>query len=169
MPGPSRPHPTLALLGFAALTFGSGALSALPVRGQKSWYRQLTKPRFTPPDKAFGPVWLALYGLQTAGAYRIWKAPSSPARTRALAWWTAQLAANTAFSPLFFGKRSKLAGLASSVASAVATMRFIRAAKAVDPIAGHLLRPQAGWVTFASGLMGEIVRRNRGGSAQPHG
>lgn len=150
-----------SLVGLAALTYGAGFLSAAPSRGSKTWYRRLHKPAFTPPDSAFAPVWTALYGLSTLGAWRMLRAPASKERSRALGWWAVQLASNTAYTPLFFGQHRKKSGLAASALSALATQRFIRNAKRVDRGAAWLLVPQLVWVSFASVLMEEIVRRNR--------
>ena len=47
-------------------------------------YWRLRKPAFSPPSWLFGPVWTALYGLMSWSAYRIYRKPDSPERTKAL-------------------------------------------------------------------------------------
>jgi len=80
-------------------------------RSRDGWYRRIRKPRFTPPDAVFGPVWTTLYSLMAWSAMRIKGAPPSPERRRALTLWAVQLGLNAAWSPLFFGARRPGAAL----------------------------------------------------------
>lgn len=127
---------------------------------RSNWYRSLRKPSFQPPSGAFGPVWTALYVLMTASAYRVWRAPPSPARTRALALWGTQLALNAAWSWLFFGARKPAASLAELIALFATITSYANEARKVDPIAAWLIAPYLGWTAFAGLINEEIVRRN---------
>jgi len=153
----------LALLPFLGLTATVAALGSGATRkGRGLWYRLLRKPSFNPPARVFGPVWTALYAMMSWSAYRIWRKPPSPERTRALALWGAQLGLNGLWSPLFFGKRAIRAALVDLGGLALAIGAYIRAAAKVDRSAAALMVPYLGWVGFAGLLNAEIVRRNPG-------
>ena len=130
------------------------------VKGRGLWYHLLRKPSFNPPSQVFGPVWTTLYGLMSWSAYRIWRSPPSPERTRALVLWATQLGLNGLWSPLFFGKHKPRAALVDLVALATAIAAYIRVASKVDGVAARLMAPYLAWVGFAGLLNAEIVRRN---------
>ena len=94
-------------------------------------------------------------------AYRIWKQPDSPERTRALQIWGMQLALNGMWTPLFFGKHAARAALIDLAGMAVGIVAYIKVASQIDRLAGALMAPYLGWVGFAGLLNGAIVRRNR--------
>src|SRR5690242_12754491 len=102
----------LALAGFAGAVAAAALLGGRAQSKNRTWYRTLKKPAFNPPDWVFGPVWTGLYATMAYSAYRVWRMPASPQRTRALALWGVQLAANAAWTPLFFGARAPKAALA---------------------------------------------------------
>lgn len=149
----------VAFGGAVAAAAGIGAsASAGPDTGR--FYESLDRPSFAPPAGVFGPVWSVLYaGIATAG-YRIWRADPSPERTAALRWWGAQLALNTAWTPLFFGRRQGTAALVDVVALDVAIVNCIRHARRVDRSAAALLVPYLLWTMFATALNAALIRRN---------
>ena len=154
----------LAGLGFGALAYGAAALGGLAMRGRGSakgtWYRSLDKPAFQPPSWLFGPVWTVLYGTIAYSGYRIWRAPRSPERSRALALWGTQLALNAAWTPLFFGAQRPRAALADIVALDAAAGAYTAAAAQVDPTAAKVVSPYLAWIAFATVLNGAIVAKN---------
>jgi translocator protein len=160
----SRSHPWAALAGFGAIATATAVGGALVGPGRPTvmaWYRTLRKPPFTPPSGLFGPVWTLLYALIAVSGWRVWRRPDSPERTRALALWAAQMAANAAWTPLFFGARRPTAALVDLGAQVAATAGYVAQAARVDTPAAALMAPYLGWTTFAGVLNTEIVRRNR--------
>src|ERR1700709_2555222 len=102
----------LGIVPFLGATAAVSAVgSVVTQRGRGLWYRTLRKPPYNPPAWLFGPVWTTLYGLMSWSAYRIWKQPDSPERTRALQIWGTQLALNGLWTPLFFGKHAPRSAL----------------------------------------------------------
>lgn len=155
----------MALLPFLGLTAAVAALGARStMKGRGRWYRRLEKPPFNPPAQVFAPVWTTLYAMMSLSAYRIWRRPPSPERTRALATWGVQLGLNGLWSPLFFGKHALRTALVDLSALALAIAAYIRVAAKVDRPAAALMVPYLGWVGFAGLLNAEIVRRNRAGA-----
>jgi translocator protein len=151
----------VALAGFGALTAGAAALSTKATRESLyPWYVDLRKPPFQPPRQAFAPVWTVLYGLIAVSGFRLWRAKKSPRRTLSLALWAAQLAANAAWSWLFFRKHQGKAALLDIAVLETLIVGTLVSALEVDAPAAVMLAPYAAWVAFASVLNEEIVRRN---------
>ncbi len=150
----------LSLAGFGALTAVTAAVGGQVTARNKEWYRALDKPSFQPPEWVFGPVWTGLYALMSVSAMRVWKAPSSPARTRALALWGIQLAANAAWSPLFFGAHKPKLALADMAVMVASVVAYTNEARKVDKSAAWMMAPYLAWLGFAGLLNEEVVRRN---------
>jgi benzodiazapine receptor len=148
----------LALVGFGAVTAGAAALGAHARPG--AWYRALQKPWFQPPSWVFAPVWTGLYAIIAASGYRVWRAPESKERTTALGFWGVQLTLNAAWSLLFFGKQDPRAALLDIGLLRVSIDAYTRSAERVDPAARWMMAPYRTWVSFATLLNSEIVRKN---------
>lgn len=134
-----------------------GAVFTMPAIG--SWYAALNKPFFTPPNWAFGPVWLTLYTLMGIALYLVWTAKAKKKETAYKAFGL-QLALNAAWSFLFFGLRSPLYGLvcigALWIAIAYTALKFYRISKN----AAYLMVPYLLWVTLATALNASVLILN---------
>jgi tryptophan-rich sensory protein len=123
------------------------------------WYRGLNKPSWTPPDWLFPLAWSVLYVLMSLAAMRVAQLPGSG---QALAFWAAQIAFNTLWTPIFFGLHRMraamvvMAGLWITVA--LTTAGFLR----LDLWAGLMFLPYLGWVTVAAALNWTVWRLNPG-------
>jgi tryptophan-rich sensory protein len=151
----------LALAGFGLAAAGAAWYGARYSRGNRdSWYRNLRKPSFTPPDKVFPVAWTAFYALIAYSGWRVWSAAPSRQRDKALRLWISQLAANTEWSKLFFGQHSPALALADIFALEGSIIGYIAAAHKVDRGAAYAFVPYAAWVAFATVLNAEILRLN---------
>lgn len=162
-PWSPRRHRVLALAGFVAPVVGAAVLGARlgPVQDDTGrWYRSLRKPPFQPPPTIFAPVWTVIYGTIAVSGYRVWAAPDHPARRPALGFWATQMAANAAWTPVFFGARRPKAALAVLATQLAATLAYTAAAGKVDRPASALMAPYIAWTCFAGVLNEELVRRN---------
>ncbi|HEX4422266.1 MAG TPA: TspO/MBR family protein [Kofleriaceae bacterium] len=160
-----RPHSKLVGLGLSLLSYGVAALGARTMHGAsgratRRWYHKLAKPAGQPPDRLFGPMWAVLYGTIAYSGWRIWKAPPSPERSRALGLWAGQLALNGAWTPLFFGARRPRSALVDIVALDAAAGMYADAAEKVDRTAALAIVPYLTWLGYATYLNGGIVARN---------
>lgn len=150
-----------ALAGFGLVTAGAAWYGSRYSKGNRdSWYRQLDKPGFTPPDELFPVVWTSLYVLIAWSGWRVWSAAPSRYRSEALRLWISQLAANAKWSKLFFGEHRIVASLADSVALEGTILSYINSARRVDRAAAAAFVPYAAWVAFTTVLNAEIARRN---------
>lgn len=152
------PWRTYALTGVAvAVTAAAGARAVDP---DSAWYRDLAKPRWQPPPRAFGLVWTPLYAsIAWAGGRALRQAQGSQ-RSALLASLAANLALNAAWNWMFFGLRSPRAGLAGTVLLDISNAELIRRTARTDPRAAQALIPYALWCAFATALNADIARLN---------
>jgi benzodiazapine receptor len=142
------------LAGFLGSIF---TRSAIP-----SWYAQLQKPSFAPPNWLFAPMWISLYLLMAVAAYLVWqKGLGSSGVRAALGVFLVQLLLNALWSPVFFGLRSPLAGAAIIVVLWLAILATIIAFAKISPPAAWLLVPYILWVSLATALNISIYFLNR--------
>jgi tryptophan-rich sensory protein len=123
-----------------------------------AWYEALQKPRFTPPNWAFPVAWTVVYLLLAWVGYRLTLLPNSEV---VLALWSAQIALNTLWTPVFFGAHNTVAGMVIILVLwlVVAVMVFL--AVRLDVITGLILFPYLAWLTVAAALNFSILRLNR--------
>ena len=157
---PRLSPPLAAFLSFVLVALVAAAGGWVTAPAVESWYPTLTLPSFRPPNAAFAPVWTVLYALMAYAAFRIWSAPESPQRRRALIFYGVQLALNAAWSFAFFGARSPLLGLVVILALLAAILMTIRAFLGLDRLAAALLMPYVLWVGFAAVLNAAIYALN---------
>jgi tryptophan-rich sensory protein len=151
------------LLASVAACQLAGILGAVFTRSAiPSWYAALKKPGFTPPNWLFGPAWITLYLLMAVAAYLVWqKGLRQPGVSAALAAFVLQLLLNAAWSPVFFGLRSALAGAVIIVLLWLAILLSMALFFKVSRPAAWLLLPYLLWVTYASALNISIYFLNR--------
>lgn len=117
------------------------------------WYEALAKPAFNPPNWVFAPAWTCLYALMAFAAWRILRLPkATPGRSGALAIFMIQLVLNAAWSWLFFGLHSPLAGLLDIVPQFLVIALCIDRFRRLDKLAAWALAPLLAWVGFAAVL-----------------
>jgi tryptophan-rich sensory protein len=127
-----------------------------------SWYSQLQKPPFTPPNWIFGPVWTVLYILMGISLATIASEKKSPTRKLLIQLFFVQLALNFLWSVLFFGTRSIGVGLATLIALDVTVYFYTVKAFSFRKSASYLMVPYALWISFATYLNTAIfVLNNR--------
>ena len=141
-----------------ALAAVIGSLATFP--NIATWYANLQKPDFTPPNAVFGPVWTLLYILMAIGFYRILRLPASAARGVAIRSFTAQIVCNALWSVAFFGLHSPLSGLIVIALLLIALLICLIAFFRLDPLSGWLLTPYLAWTSFASALNFAVWRLN---------
>jgi benzodiazapine receptor len=151
----------LALALFVALCLGIGALGASVVDASvDSWYADLTKPFFTPPNAVFGPVWTVLYVLMAVAAWRVWRAGDRDTRRGPLTLFALQLALNLGWTVVFFGLQKIGAAVATIVVLDVGVVVTTLAFRTIDRLAAFLMLPYLAWVVFATVLNIAIWRLN---------
>jgi tryptophan-rich sensory protein len=151
-------HAAIAIgVVFAASFIGNAAtMPNIP-----TWYAQIQKPWFTPPNWLFGPVWTLLFTALIVAFYRILRLdPLTPGRRRAIIIFVIQIVCNALWSIAFFGMRSPGLGLVVIVflwSSIVANMIAFRR---LDRLSSWAFPPYLAWVSFAGALNLAIFMMN---------
>jgi len=153
----------LGLAFFILLCFavaGIGSSFTMPSVGD--WYREISKPDWTPPSWLFGPVWTVLYLMMGVAAWLVWRRTGLCRVGVPLGIFGVQLALNLLWSIIFFGLHNPGLAFVEIVLLWLAILATILAFLRVSRLAGWLLVPYILWVTFASVLNFTIWNMNRG-------
>lgn len=150
----------LGLLGWGAVVFAAAGIGAWASIDAGNFYLGLIRPTWAPPATWFGPVWTVLYVMMALAAWLVWRPGGFWKAPVALGLFAVQLIFNAAWSWLFFVKKwGALAFLdivVLWVMIALTTALFWRR----RPLAGALLLPYLGWVSFALVLSRVVWRLN---------
>ena len=156
------PNRSIAALVLAvALSLLPGALGAIATGSSVgTWYQEIEKPDWTPPDAVFGPVWTLLYVSMGVAVWIVWSHAEGKTRRVAVAMFGTQLLLNAAWSFLFFGMRSPGWALLEIILLWLAIVVTLVLFTRIRPWAGALLVPYLLWVTFAAALNAAIWKIN---------
>lgn len=143
-------------------TEGVGFLSGWLTReGVDLFNATAQQPPLSPPSLLFPIVWTILYALMGIGAARIYLAPASNARSRALLIYLLQLAFNFFWSILFFNLQNYALAFFWLLALWGLILWMILFFYRVDKTAAMLQIPYFLWVTFAAYLNFGVWMLNR--------
>ncbi|MBL4926813.1 tryptophan-rich sensory protein TspO [Fuscibacter oryzae] len=143
---------------FLTLLFACAAAAASGVIFPPGeWYRGLRRASFTPPNWVFPVVWTTLYILIAWAGARLAVVPGAGL---ALALWSAQIALNTLWTPVFFGAHRVKAGMGILALLWLVVAGLIVVAFGLDWVAGLLLLPYILWLSVAAALNWRIWRDN---------
>lgn len=118
-----------------------------------TWYAQLNKPWFTPPNWLFGPVWITLYTLMGISLYIIWNKNLEIKKIKIpLILFFVQLTLNALWSLIFFGLESKFYGFIEIIILWVSIALTIFSFSKISKKAALLLIPYIVWVSIATFL-----------------
>jgi len=151
----------LKLLASVVLCEGAGIFgSLLTFSSITSWYINLNKPFFNPPNSIFGPVWTILYLLMGISLYLVWVSPKSKFKKIGIKLFLAQLGLNVLWSLVFFGGKSPIGGLVVILPLAFLIYKTIKSFGNISKTSAILLYPYLAWVSFATILNLSIVILN---------
>jgi translocator protein len=121
-----------------------------------SWYVELNKPFFNPPNWLFGPVWTVLYLLMGISSWLVYRSPAGASRTLSLDIYGFMLFLNFIWSFLFFGFRLPGAAFVEIILLWLIIVIMIIQFYRVHRLAALLQIPYLLWISFASLLNGSI-------------
>ena len=145
----------LLFIIFLAACFGAGATGMLFPTGK--WYESLNKPSWTPPDWVFPVMWTSIYLLISFAAARVAGLEGSG---YAMAFWAAQIAFNTLWTPMFFGLRRMRDALIVMAFLWISVVGSLVSMWQLDGWAGLAMLPYLIWVTIAGMLNYSVLRLN---------
>lgn len=129
--------------------------------GENSWYRQLEKPPFNPPNWVFPVVWPTLYTLMGISLFLVWNKGFEKDEVKsALVPFSIQWGLNSIWSIIFFNLNAPFYALGNIILLWGAILLTMRRFYQLSRPAGWLLLPYLLWVSFATLLNYEIWRRN---------
>ncbi len=147
-------------IGVCFLVAGIGSAFTLP--SIPSWYAQLNKPFFSPPNFLFGPVWTVLYLLMGISLYIVWnKNLKNKNKDKAIKTFILQLVLNLLWSLIFFGLHQPLLAFITIIILWISILMTIKYFYKISKPAAYLLIPYILWVSFASILNLAIVGLNK--------
>ena len=115
-----------------------------------TWYADLSRPSFTPPDWTFGVVWPILYVMMGVSAFLIWERGINKRQVKvALGLFVLQLVLNGIWTPIFFGLHMIALALVEIVLLWAAILLTIIAFWRISKPSTFLLFPYILWVSFA--------------------
>lgn len=121
-----------------------------------SWYVDLIKPDFNPPNWLFAPVWISLFFLMGVASYLVYQKGNN----KALKIYLVHLVFNSLWSILFFGMQSPVLAFIDILILLGLIIYLIKAFYFTNKIAGLLLLPYLLWVSFATVLNFTIWQLN---------
>ena|SRR5690242_4424950 len=153
-------HPWLGLAGWLAITFVAAVAGALASRTSQDFYLSLARPSWAPPPWLFGPAWTFLYVTMAIAAWMVWRERGFRGARAALSIYLVQLVFNAMWTWLFFVRKQGAWSMADIAVLwclvAVTLVAFYRHRR----VAGLLIVPYLGWVTFAAALNYAVWRMN---------
>lgn len=130
-----------------------------------AWFDALQKPDFMPPGWVFGAAWSFLYVLLGLSLAFLVHARGARGRGAAIALFLVQMAANYAWSPLFFAAHQVGWSLALILLMIALTLVLFVMAWRIRRAAALLLLPYLLWLGFAAALTHGIWTLNPGAVA----
>ena len=116
----------------------------------KTWYAELSRPSFTPPDWTFGVVWPILYVMMGISVFMIWNRGLDKRKVKvALGLFVLQLVLNGLWTPIFFGLHMIALALIEIVLLWIAILLTILVFWRISKTATFFLFPYILWVSFA--------------------
>lgn len=157
------PAQPIVLLISIVLAQSAGIIGSIfTVSSIPTWYANLIKPTFSPPNWVFGPVWITLYTLMGISAYLIWrKKVALKVKYNALKLYALHLIINASWSIVFFGLKNPLYGFFTIIILWTLIVIVIEQFHKIDKRAAYLLVPYFLWVSFATALNFAIWILNR--------
>lgn len=148
---------TIAAILWAVILGGAGGL----LTDIGSWYRNLSKPSWQPPDWLFGPAWTVILGLAAWAAVLAWDGADDAGRRAIIILYAVNFVLHFAWSPLFFKLKRPDWSLIESVFLWLSVLALCVGLRPYSELASWLIVPYLAWVSFATLLNREIVRLNQ--------
>ena len=126
-----------------------------------TWYGTLQRPRLTPPDWLFGPVWTILYVMIAVSIFLFIRKYKSENGYGIYALIVLHLIFNFAWTGIFFGLKAPGLALIDILLLDISLVLMIRYFWQTDVVSSILLWPYLIWVLFATYLNAAFYILNR--------
>lgn len=158
----------IKLIVSLALPLAIGAIGSLFTASSiPTWYANLSKPTFAPPNWVFAPVWTTLFILMGIACFLIWKKGTAVSGVKtSLGIYSFQLLLNLLWSVIFFYLRAPGWAFLEIMILWTAILLTVGRFHKISRLAAWLLVPYLLWVSFASYLNFSIWRMNPSNGGQ---
>jgi len=138
----------ICIVGCVALGSIGGIATASSI---DTWYANVNKPSFNPPNWLFAPVWTTLFTLMGIALALVWhEGLENDLVKKGLTFFGIQFALNMLWSWLFFGFQQPLWAFVEIIVLWVFIFLTIQTFFKIKKISGWLMVPYILWVSFAS-------------------
>jgi benzodiazapine receptor len=125
-----------------------------------TWYFQLQKPSWQPPDWLFGPAWTTIYVLTSIAGVKAWRRADEVQRRYFMGALLLNLVLNLLWSLIFFTSQRPDIALIEVVPLWLSILLMVLLVRSYSPVSALLMLPYLGWVAFAAYLNWTIVTLN---------
>ena len=125
------------------------------------WYEGLQRPRFTPPDWVFGPVWTMLYVMIAISIFLFLRKYKSENGYGIYVLIVLHLISNIAWPSIFFGLKAPGLALIDILFLDISLVLMAWCFWQTDRISSIFLWPYLIWVLFATYLNASFYALNR--------
>ena len=126
-----------------------------------TWYETLQRPRLTPPDWVFGPVWTVLYVMIAVSIFLFIRKYKSENGYGIYVLIILHLIFNFLWTGVFFGLKAPGLALIDIILLDISLVFMIRYFWQADVVSSILLWPYLIWVMFATYLNASFYILNR--------
>ena len=126
-----------------------------------TWYTTLQRPRLTPPDWVFGPVWAVLYVMIAVSIFLFIRKYKSENGYGIYVLIVLHLIFNLSWTGFFFGLKAPGLALIDIILLDISLVFMIRYFWQADVLSSILLWPYLIWVLFATYLNASFYILNR--------
>ena len=126
-----------------------------------TWYTTLQRPRLTPPDWVFGPVWTVLYVMIAVSIFLFIRRYKSENGYGIYVLIVLNLIFNLSWTGIFFGLKAPGLALIDIILLDISLVFMIRYFWQGDVVSSILLWPYLIWVLFATYLNASFYILNR--------
>ncbi len=125
-----------------------------------SWYKNLNKSPYSPPNWIFGVVWPILYTMMFISLVVVWNNKKCYPYCESMTYFFIQLGFNLIWTSLFFDYKLPLVALMDLLAVILFTFLTYKKFMKISKFASYLLVPYLLWLCFAFYLNAYIVVNN---------
>ena len=126
-----------------------------------TWYETLQRPRLTPPDWVFGPVWTVLYVMIAVSIFLFIRKYKGENGYGIYVLIVLHLIFNLSWTGIFFGLKAPGLALIDIILLDISLVFMIRYFWQGDVVSSILLWPYLIWVLFATYLNASFYILNR--------
>ncbi|KAH9277727.1 Translocator protein [Echinococcus granulosus] len=139
-----------ACVGFPYI---GGIIGSSMIVKNLEWYKNLKKPKFTPPPWFFGPAWGILYGCMGLASFILLQEAKPGANiTLPLVLYSTHLLLNWSWPYVFFGLRKLKISVGVIIATTICATQSAILFSGISTAAGCMMIPYVLYLIFASYL-----------------